>query len=333
MKILTKLKNIALGCSLLLSAGTTASCAAITGGPTAQITFIVKDDFGKSVEDAEVAMQVLSHRVGHPWRSGELKYNYFKAKTDKDGRAVVKGSGRYRDFGYSITDNKNYHIYGAPDNGYVFEENSFGRWEPWNPTIEIVYKPILKPVPYLGTKERNRKVLPSRTAAHGFDLFKNDWVTPYGKGERTDIVFTLEEKLPFFRNARSYDYRLKITFPNKDDGIQSCFAPVDSIELRTPRYAPTEGYSSNLELKYGLGVSGYFPKRDDQNYFFRVRTEVDEKGKIKSAIYGKIRGNIKCDVINSKTGILFFQYELNPTPLDVNMEFDREKNLLPKENR
>jgi hypothetical protein len=330
MKILTKLKNIALGGTLLLSAGTTASCAEISPGPTAQMTFVVKDDFGKPVEGAEVVMRVYSHSMG----MGKLIYDNYKAKTNKDGRVVISGTGRHRDFQYFILGNKNYHHYGCVGNGYIFSEHSSGRWEPWNPTVEITYKPILNPVAHIGVLDRNRKVIPEREIAFGFDLFKNDWVVPHGKGERTDIVFTLEEKIPYKIKAKTYDYHLKVTFPNNGDGIQSCFAPVDRVPMRMPRYAPTDGYTKSLDLRFGFAKTGYYQKkvRDDQNYFFRIRTELDKKGEVKSAIYGKIHGQIDCDVINSDTGILFFRYELNPVPLDVNMEFDPQKNLLPKNN-
>jgi hypothetical protein len=321
MNTLTKLKNIALSCTLLLSAGTNAGCAAVSPGPTAQMTFIVKDDFGKPVEGAEVVMRVYSHSIG----MGQLIYNDYKAKTDKNGRVVISGTGRHRDFQYFILGNENYHHYGSIGNGYIFKERSLGRWKPWNPTVEITYKPKLNPVPYIGNSLYDDKKIPTIGQPFGFDMFKHDWVAPHGKGERTDIIFTLEEKIPYKIKAKSYDYRLKVTFPNKGDGIQSCFAPVDRVPMRMPRYAPKEGYIDNLELKSGLGEKGYFQGREDQNYFFRIRTELDGKGKIKSAIYGKIKGNIQF----WDTRTIRWNYELNPNPLDVNMEFDEKKNLLP----
>ena len=63
--------------------------------------------------------------------------------------------------------------------------------------------------------------------------------------------------------------------------------------------------------------------RDDQNYFFRVRTVKKDK-KIISAHYGKIDRDIEFWG-NEK---LRFTYYLNPTPLDRNMEFDPKRNLL-----
>jgi hypothetical protein len=65
---------------------------------------------------------------------------------------------------------------------------------------------------------------------------------------------------------------------------------------------------------------GHPPKYDrDQkrNYFFRIRTVLDEEGNVKSACYGKIYGDF-----------MDFRYYLNPTPNSRNVEFDPKRNLL-----
>jgi hypothetical protein len=66
--------------------------------------------------------------------------------------------------------------------------------------------------------------------------------------------------------------------------------------------------------------------REDQNYFFRVRTVLDEQGRIKSALYGKISGDIKFGV----NRVIRFNYYLNPTSLDRNLEFDPKRNLFTR---
>jgi hypothetical protein len=212
---------------------------------------------------------------------------------------------------------------------YRFKETRNGRWEPWNPAIEMIYKPILKPIAmYQGG---GRLKVPKREEEIGFDLSKNDFVTPYGKGSQTDLILKLEEKIPYESAYKPYDYRLKITFPNKGDGIQSWYGPVSVSQgnMDMPRYAPIEGYESSLELKSGRDEKGYFQQREDQNYFFRVRTQLDEDGKVKSALYGKITKNIDF----WRNGAMEINYYLNPTPLDVNMEYDPEKNLIPKKEK
>ncbi|MDR3228336.1 MAG: hypothetical protein LBT53_02825 [Puniceicoccales bacterium] len=326
MKILTKLKHIALSNALLLGAATTASCDKVPLGPTAQITFIVKDDFGKPVANADVTMSTFHHwEPGGEW--GKDVRKKYRTKTDDTGRAVLSGESATGRFTYGAFADSGYYYNGRLE--YNFKEKKLGRWEPWNPTVEIIYKPILKPIPmYHGGR---RFVVPVRGEKIGFDLVKNDWVVPHGKGELSDFVFKLDEIIPFESVHKPFDYRLKITFPNKGDGIQSWFGPVISAgEMPMPRYAPTDGYINRLEQKFWSDKKNWYKQREDQNYFFRIRTKMDANGKIVSAMYGKIQGNIDCDVINSKTGILFFEYHLNPVALDVNMEFDKKKNLLPE---
>ena len=73
-------------------------------------------------------------------------------------------------------------------------------------------------------------------------------------------------------------------------------------------------------------MSGVLPK-EDQNYFFKVRTKKDEKGNIVSALYGKIYGGVNYGIFRCPTAFLYFTYYLNPNPNSLNMEFDPKKNL------
>jgi hypothetical protein len=178
---------------------------------------------------------------------------------------------------------------------------------------------------YMGNGEIN---FPEKGKAFGLDLMKKDWLAPHGKGIQADIIFELEEKSTYNGSSKPFDWRLKISFPNKGDGIQSWYGPhEDSDTLAMPRYAPTEGYLDSLELKEGRTEEKFFEKRDDQNYFFRVRTITSDNGKIESCLYGKISDNIEINAIHGKAGSLTFRYFLNPTPLDVNMEHDYKRNL------
>jgi hypothetical protein len=287
--------------------------------PTAQITFIVKDDFGKPAANVDVTMSTFHH-----WEPGEgfgkdIRSRY-KGKTDETGKVVLSGSSLTGEFTYGAFAESRYYPSGVFE--YRFKEKGIGRWEPWNPTVEIICKSVLNPIPYIGGG--GRKKIPEREKAIGFDLFVNDWVAPYGKGKIGDMIFTLEEKSPFMEAGKPHDYRLKINFSNKGDGIQSCYAPVTNGEMKMPRYAPKEGYKGNIELKSGLDEKGYFKKREDQNYFIRVRTVLHEDGKVQRAFYGKITGNIEF----WHNHVMDISYEINPNPLDVNMEFDAKKNLL-----
>jgi hypothetical protein len=55
---------------------------------------------------------------------------------------------------------------------------------------------------------------------------------------------------------------------------------------------------------------------------------LDENGNVKSALFGKISGNFKlyAGTIKPHSG-MGFDYYLNPTPNDHNLEFDPKHNL------
>jgi hypothetical protein len=303
----------------------------IFGPPKAKITFIVKDDFGKLRSDVSVGISTFHHWV--PGESfGESVHTQYTGTTDKNGRVIFEEKSLTGEFYYGIdatNDKKGFYQIGWKNSSFQFTDRKNGRWKPWNPTIEIIYKPILKPIAmYHGG---GRLQLPKRAEEIGFDLSQNDFVAPYGKGEQADLIFKLEEKIPYVSAEKPYDYRLKITFSNKGDGIQPWYGSTGARKMDMPRYAPTANYEDTLELKTGRDAKGSFTQREDedQNYFFRVRTQLDENGKVTSTLYGKIAGEIGFE----GTGFLAFSYDLNPTPLDVNMENDPKKNLIPPKER
>jgi hypothetical protein len=64
---------------------------------------------------------------------------------------------------------------------------------------------------------------------------------------------------------------------------------------------------------------------------FRVRTEMDQQGRIVNAQYGKIYGPFK--FAQGPKKLVDFTYYFNPTPNDRNLEFDGEHNLSAPEWR
>jgi len=214
--------------------------------------------------------------------------------------------------------------YGTHDD-YHFENQIGGKWQPWNPTVKVVVKPILNPIAMFA--QAARLTIPAKSDPVGFDLEVGDWVAPYGKGTASDLIFTLSEKLPFVNPSQPYDVTNTLSFSNKGAGIQSVIGPPrnQGSTLRLPRFAPEDGYQPTLVQELALNGNNRLNGADseNQNYFFRVRTVLDESGKVKSALYGKIAGPISCGA----QGYIEFTYYLNPTPNDRNMEFDPKKNL------
>ena len=216
--------------------------------------------------------------------------------------------------------------YGAEKSGYyptanleyTFLNQVANKWQPWNPTVDIVLKQVIKPISMYA--KRINKQPPANAKPVGYDLMVGDWVAPYGKGENTDIIFT---KVYNKKSLQDYDYELTISFPKAGDGIQGFTVPVseNGSKLRSPHEVPIDGYRSQL-IRQNISHPGQaivYDYKESRNYFFRVRTVLDEKGKVKSALYGKIYGDF-----------MRFSYYLNPTPNDRNVEFDPKQNLMKK---
>jgi len=193
--------------------------------------------------------------------------------------------------------------------------------EKWNPTQTIVLRKIGNPIPMYAKQQEMR--FPKLNEPVGFDLMTGDWVTPYGKGFHTDILLSARRTII---SDRAFNADLTVTFPNKGDGIVVGPAePVSGSEFKTSRTAASSGYNPELVLHY----SSTERPQSVFGYFVRVRTEFDQNGQIKSALYGKIRGTFRFYAgTTAPTSGMGFDYYLNPTPNDRNVEFNPQKNLI-----
>ena len=171
-----------------------------------------------------------------------------------------------------------------------------------------------------------------------YDLLKNDWLPPFGKGQVGDISFSSKRtnlgSEPYnypsgIRTNEFYRYDVQVSFIGDGNGMKESMPPKEAgIKLRT---APETGYEPMRVCWTGrMSRTEYKDNSSDERcYFFRIRTELDELGKIKSAIYGKIYGDFK--LVRKKNGIkgVSFLYYLNPNLNDRNLEWDRRHNLCP----
>lgn len=303
--------------------------------PTAKITIKVIDEQGIPVEGAstgigfEVAKSkgwgVKSHRV--------------TGLTNLDGLFVGEGSSNPH---VTFSANKKgYYGAGSKFTSFTDVTGIFGfrKYKPWNPTVELVLKKIINPIPMYAVNRGapRRGELPEIPVIGrfvGFDLMANDWVVPHGQGTHRDFLFKVEVARSI--SYQDYDVTLTLNFSNKGDGIlvYEQDSSKGKSQLLFPRHAPVTGYVDELIQRYintpGVPIAG--PQYYDTytNYFFRVRTELDNDGNVVGGLYGKIRGHIKLtkflDVKNVKPNVSF-NYYLNPNNNDTNIEYDPEKNL------
>ncbi len=256
---------------------------------TATVKVIGED--GNPIVGADVACQ---YTVPTKPNSSDQTYGEVKGVTDTNG--VFSASHTDNSWDLGIVANKS--GYYATHIGHPFYFDDKRR----NPSFTLMLKQIGKPIAMyaksvnLGVPIFNRPV--------GFDLEAGDWVAPNGKGATTDFLFTVTNST------------IVVSFPNNGDGVQEFDEPallqnatMGQSDLRSSHEAPAEGYQSQFVQTNGPDLN--------RNYYFRVRTVLDENGKVKSALYGKIYGDF-----------MQFRYYLNPTPNDRNIEFDGKNNLL-----
>lgn len=299
-------------------------------------------DIYAPVADAQATFRVIDTE-GVPVTNALIKHCFHNNRTPDKERLVEKytGTNGYAVFQGETSGGLTYRVqkdgYYSSDGKYTEWQEKWtppdspnikkGRWQPWNPTFEVVLKQIKNPIPMYVKSIRTDIPVPNTFV--GFDLERGAWVAPYGGGIRSDILFKLYRDLKSWQDYRS---SLTITFPSRGDGIQNIYAThKGGAELAMPYSAPLDGYTTNLFFEESNG--NYQEEREDQNYTLRVRTVLDENGKVASALYGKIHGNILFDVRGSETASLLFTYYLNPVPNDRNIEFDPDKNLFGGRDR
>ncbi len=275
----------------------------------------VIDEDGKPVEDANVEICFYGGCLTKDAIFGRTnsKGLFTKMAASKDGTVGV--GVQKKGFYASV-----YH--------YQFNITKLGQWQPWDKEMMVVLRQKVNPVPMY---VRNRYFeIPAHGKEIGFDLMKADWVIPYGQGVQSDFIMRVDRQYKDFDN---FDATLTLTFTNKFDGIQVVkddrggpFRLGSRSVYFLPRNAPETGYQSKLVKRISEGTYGEHTDRaDDNNIIFRVRSEVDEEGKLKRAMYGKILGEIEFTPRKDKVRI-GMHYYLNPD-YTRNLEYDPEKNL------
>lgn len=308
-----------------------ATCASCEVKYPFRLTLDIVDDAGQKVEGAQVKTAVFDY-----WLPGEsFGKEYAKtlnAVSDKNGAAILAATTSRCEFIMYTSKPGHY------DSNASFKSRTHdkGRWDPWNPTIPVELKRVLKPIPLVAKKVAKGYgeyvLLPADQAS--YDLEVGDWVAPHGTGMTADLVFHIQNKTA--DGYAEYSTLLTLSFSNPQDGLVMLARPKGQIStLIMPYQAPSEGYLShkkwrkqrtNSKVINGKYLDGNTTDetKPDEDYFLRLRTKLNEKGEIVSANYAKVQGSF----LWWPNGLIQFQYHFNPTPNDRNLEFDPAKNLL-----
>ena len=239
-------------------------------------------------------------------------------------------------------------------NGFVFRMKKkrftpFSWWQPDNLVVTIKLQRVEHPIPLFvknffksGSDSVSVDYFEKGEGQIKIDLVKGALLPPLGEGEFADVVFTRLKREDLGmgtnfngRTAVAYRDSMAVKFTGEDNGLVEIPSnKSDGIKIRT---APEKGYKSDYLVSRGRdkNVKYFRTSNPDRNFAFRIRTKKDKNGKIVSAYYGKIYGDIEIKKLLGQTVFVAapaFLYYLNPTPLDRNLEWDMKNNLCPKPN-
>jgi hypothetical protein len=284
--------------------------------PTARLVIKVIDEDRRPVENANVTLAFGNASV--------------KGTTDAAGLFAGEDPCGVAGIGSRIQKD-GYYLSSAPIPKFTELDTNLNRWRPWNETFVTILRPITKPVALYA--KRVQTDIPVLGRPCGYDLEAGDWVTPYGKGKRNDLVFSIRKSV---NDMRNFDAQGEMTFANPRDGmLAASMAETGKTSVFAwERQAPEDGYgqTSHLQNTWMSATGGKpilsfkNPDREWEGYFFRVRT-VEQDGRIVSANYGKIGGGIEIEPRDSTTCMIVFTYYFNPTSQDRNLEWDPKSNL------
>lgn len=319
---------IQIGLSLIIGTAYIAEGDTTLVLPEAKITVKVIDVDGNPVTNANV--NIGFNQGGNAW-IGEYKSEMIRGLSDSNGlfSAQTRSLG---DIGVFVEKENFYRSSGRQDYSGTYQGKK--RWKPWNLTCEIILKEVRNPIPMYVKSIRTE--ISKVGVPMGYDLEKGDWVAPHGKGMHTDMIFQVDGH---FKDFRDHDLTLSLSFPNEGDGIRSFEVPVrQGSKLRSSHVTPHSWYNSKRAWNSRRKRDPKNPTKTDVinnntyeekgNYYFRVRTVLDEKGNVEKACYGKIYGDIRFGGAE-EGGVWLKDYVLyfNPKINDRNIEFDPDKNL------
>jgi hypothetical protein len=276
----------------------------------------VHDPEGSPVAHATVYLALP--RYGYQENKGQK----IEAQTNKEGVAIVSGTAQ-QDYAVSVEKSGYYRTQG-PHRG-INDEKSFQEYAVGVQKIDLELRPVRNPI--LGIRKGiDRRLLPKTDGSPlGFDLENGDWVAPHGKGKTSDFIFSVGG---YFKSLNDFADSLTLTFSNQGDGIMPFRHPKNlGSALKWPYEAPLSGYESQRVWRQaydGKRHTNNLDRSGEMNYLFRVRTELDEKGNVRRAMYGVISNEVVMGGNNEIGRNVSFTYALNPD-WTRNLEFDPAK--------
>lgn len=290
-------------------------------GAKAKIIYRIVDDEGASISNTTVCGQWQNDYPRKTWKETFV--------TDGNGEFVAKGKVGGR-FGFYVKKDGYY----LSSTGVEFHWREGvsplvkdGKWQPYGENRTLVVKRKKNPVEM---KWYNWGIdgycAPATNVWVGLDLEVGQWCKPYGNGKHEDVKFRFSGTIT---DRSTWDTKTEVSFSStpyagfylmSKDGysdMKSCY----SASTSDVSYAEREFVFASSRGK-GISPRDQTVNRlaEDKYIVFRTRCTVDEDGKLVSAHYGKICGELwggkyKLMFRGNDNGIYF-----NPTPNDTNLE-------------
>ncbi len=320
----------------------------IVTADTARFSVVVLDDKKASPIPNATVRANFSEDIGwRAWTESPKPYVVIE-KTDKTGYCCIKGKTNCGRVACWIPQPPEGY-YSGGGWGYRFKnKNLLGVWQPDNLVVTLRLDRVEKPIS-LFVKQIFSRASDSVSSNYfdigkgkmQFDMVKGSFLPPIGKGEYADICFTRLEREDLGigtnfngRTALAYRDSMVVKFLGEGNGLVEIPSKrTDGIKIRT---APLDGYAADYLVTKGKDKSlkRFSSSNPDRNFALRIRTKRDKNGKIVSAYYGKIYGDIEikklCFSLKVFVAAPSFMYYLNPTSLDRNLEWDMKNNLCPE---
>lgn len=280
-------------------------------GAKGRITVRVVDSKGTPVSGANVEVY---------YAAGGKKNTQVRGMTDRGGK--ISAEGLSNSFCNLYVDKKGYY---RTTQQYSFVRPDLdvkdGRWQPWNPTVEVILKEKRSPVRMI-SKRVDAKLPYNKTV--DFDCFAGDWLPPYGLGKQPCLSFLYRSE---YNGTFGYlTNSLTLSVP-RGGGFIHC--KQDAFSTNWSLYeAPQTGYVSPVafELKrtpekvlldVTLAAGCYLVFCTDILNGSRVETESRCFGKIREFEYGE-------DYKRPGFGFVKFTYYINPAPNNHNLEAEEK---------
>ncbi len=302
-------------------------------GVDGKFNFKVLDESGNPVHNAKMSMDVLTPSGNNDSHKG---YNVTSLKgiSDQEGCWSIEGATPETP---AVSVRKE----GYYDSVVKFTFNNWKekpwRWKPYEQCVTLVLRKITNPIPMYAWG-MYKLIYPVRESEWvGYDMLQAEWMPPYGKGMTEDLQMCVVCNSGERDNGKVPLSVVSIKFLGKHNGVTGI--PDQSVcgqsWLKLPYSATRDGYmTQDFIISHFVSREGdvehYAMNTGTTNSFFRIRSRIDKDGCFIEGLYGKIRGLVKIGNGGPNNITLDMDYYVNPTPNDLNMEWDPKCNLVPK---